>query len=92
VATDAAPKQVGDLKAGLARGDPEDGREPLVDAPVVSLVATAFDGFALLRIEVNQLHRMPSRVDPRLLWRATAAAFLSVLKVLWAASERPAVG
>ena len=57
----AAAEQVGDLATGLAVGDPEHGGEALVDAFVVGLVAAALEFLPLLRVELNRLHRAPSR-------------------------------
>jgi len=60
----AATEEVGDIKAVLAAGDPEDGREALVDALVMRLVATAFKFLALLWVKVNRLHWAPSWANP----------------------------
>jgi hypothetical protein len=56
----AAAEQVGDLGTGLAVGHPEHGGEALVQALVLRLVAAALEVLALLRVEVNGLHRSPS--------------------------------
>jgi hypothetical protein len=59
----AAAQQVGDLEPGLAIGDPEQGRETLVDALVVGRVAAALEFLALPRVEVCRLHRAPCWAD-----------------------------
>src|SRR5262249_52026560 len=56
----ATAEQVGDLGTGLAVGDPEHGGEAFIDALVTRLVAAALEVLALLRVEVNWLHRSPS--------------------------------
>jgi hypothetical protein len=56
----AAAEQVGDLGTGFAVGDPEHGREALVQALVVGRVAAALDFSPLLWVERSGLHRAPS--------------------------------
>jgi hypothetical protein len=72
----AAAEQVRDLDAGLAGGDPEHGREAFVDAPVVGLVAAAFDFLRLFPVKVNRLHLAPSWASPSPPRRAITVAFL----------------
>src|SRR5205814_8779329 len=57
----AAAEQVGDLETGLAIGNPKHGREALVEPPVVGMVAASLEFSPLLRVEMNRLHRAPSR-------------------------------
>src|SRR5262249_30290318 len=64
-----------DLATGLAVGDPEHGGEALVDAPVVGLVAAALEFLALLRVQMNRLHDVPTWADNSPRRRAFAAAF-----------------
>jgi hypothetical protein len=61
--THAAAEQVRDLTTGLAAGDPEHGREALVEALVVGLVAAALEFLPLLSVKLYRLHRSPLRTD-----------------------------
>src|SRR5262245_36589847 len=81
--THAAAEQIGNLESGLAVGDPEHGGEAFVEALVVRLVAAALEFLALLRVEENRLHLAPSWADPGPPRRATAAAFLQELQVVF---------
>ena len=56
----AAAEQVGDLATGLAVGDPEHGGKAFVQALVAGFVAAPLEFLALLRVELNWLHRAPS--------------------------------
>ena len=71
----AAAEQVGDLATGLAVGDPEHGGETLVDALVGRLMAAALEFLALLRVQTNRLHDVPTWADAGPPMRAFAAAF-----------------
>src|SRR5262249_52439234 len=80
------PQEVGDVKAVFAGDDPEHGREAFVDAPVVGLVAAAFDFLRLFSVKVNQLHLAPSWAGPGPPRHAITVAFLRELSaVLWLA-------
>lgn len=59
----AAVEKASDLETGLAVGDPESGREVLVEALVVGLVAAAVDFLSLLPVELNRLPWAPSWAD-----------------------------
>ena len=76
---DATPQEVGDVKAVFAGDDPEHRREAFVDAPVVGLVAAAFDFLRLFSVKVNQLHLAPSWAGPAPPRRPIRVAFLREL-------------
>ena len=57
---EADAQKLGDLLAGFARGDGQDGGEALVDTPVKGLLAAAFDLLALLIAQHYRFHgRLP---------------------------------
>src|SRR5689334_12855178 len=53
---DADPQQFGDVFSGFARSNRQNGGQALVNAPVKTLLASAFDFLALLGSQRNRLH------------------------------------